>query len=486
LAQQSCLDYREGMDAPAPSLRSVLTRGTIFLAGTSILAAATVVVLTTLLHRASGAIESATHSVHLVVEMKLDLALQGQAETAIVKHDLAGSIDRRLLELESYVSTDYERQTLDEAKLRVRVYLRASLDPGRAEEEIAALYARAYSLLNELVTINIAQARDEATLSERIDYVSNIAGVALALLVLTSSAAFLYWVRGPLFSPILHLAGAMDRFGRGDLSSRTVVTGPRELREIGERFNEMAAQLERQRKHQRAFLAGVAHDLRDPVSSVLLSAEVARADPSLPAGHDVRRTLDRMTRQLRRLSGMINDFLDAAMIESGNFELHAELRDLGEVVRSTSEMFDGASSRHELILSVPSEPMLVRIDPLRVEQVISNLIRNAIKYSPDGGRVRVVLERRAGEILLAVIDEGLGMSPETKARLFEPFRRGLSREGIPGVGLGLWIVQRIVDAHRGRIEVESTLGEGSTVRVFFPTGTHEPGPGEAEKEPGNV
>jgi signal transduction histidine kinase len=108
------------------------------------------------------------------------------------------------------------------------------------------------------------------------------------------------------------------------------------------------------------------------------------------------------------------------------------------------------------------------MDTLRMQQVTSNLISNAIKYSPDGGRVDVRLEPREPELVLAVTDRGLGMSPETQRVVFEPFSRSSLRDGIPGSGLGLFVVQKIVAAHGGRIEVESTVGSGSTFRVFLP------------------
>ena len=166
---------------------------------------------------------------------------------------------------------------------------------------------------------------------------------------------------------------------------------------------------------------------------------------------------------------MIADFLDAAMIEAGNLELRVESCNLADVVRSAAELFEGSASRHELILALPPSPLQASLDPLRIEQVAGNLISNALKYSPQGGKVEVRLEQRADEVVLAVTDHGLGMSPEDQARLFQPFRRGLSREDIPGVGLGLFVVRRIVEAHRGRIEVESSPGAGSTFRIRLPS-----------------
>ena len=110
-------------------------------------------------------------------------------------------------------------------------------------------------------------------------------------------------------------------------------------------------------------------------------------------------------------------------------------------------------------------------DHVRIEQVLTNLVSNAIKYSLAGSVVEVSLQRQAGQIELCVVDHGMGIAPKDLARIFEPFRRvGLSNGNVPGVGLGLFVVRKIVEAHGGRIDVESTLGRGSTFRVVLPTG----------------
>ena len=456
------------MRSDGGSLSSILTRGTLFLAGVALTAAVTVIAMTSLLHQTTTGIDSSTRSVRLTAEAEVDLLLHGRAKSQIVKRDLAGSIQRRLSEVAPYLETEEERQLLAEARARVREYLLASRG-ARPEEEVAALQAAAYSALEELGAVNVARANEEARLASRIEYLANAGGITLAILVVVVAVFAAYWVRGPLIHPLLDLARAMNQFGSGVQGARVQVRGPSELKEMAERFNEMADQIERQRGRQRAFLAGVAHDLRDPLNALMLSTDAARLDASLRADHRVRRTLDRNARQLRRLDRMISDFLDAALIETGRLDLRFEVRDVSEIVRSAVDLFEGTSPEHDLVLSLPAEPTRARLDPLRIEQVAVNLISNAIKYSPDGGKVNVRLERRASELVLEVSDHGLGMAPEIQTGIFEPFRRGLSREGIPGVGLGLFIVRRIVEAHNGRIEVESTLGQGSTFRIVLPS-----------------
>jgi signal transduction histidine kinase len=110
----------------------------------------------------------------------------------------------------------------------------------------------------------------------------------------------------------------------------------------------------------------------------------------------------------------------------------------------------------------------IACDRLRIEQVIGNLVSNAVKYSPSGGRIELGLTLSDGAAVISVVDSGLGIDRERQANLFEPFRR-VSSEAIPGVGLGLFVAKRIVEAHHGRIEVESVSGQGSIFRVRLPT-----------------
>lgn len=462
------------MSARDRKLQSILSWGALVLSGLALAAAIAVIGLAMLLHRASMALEASTHGVRVAVTTEVDLFVYAQATNPLIKRDLALGIQRRLLEANAYVGTDHERMLLDRARTRVDEYVLMDQDADLPPEEVAGRLTAAYATLEELVQVNVAQASETARQAARVDHLASIGGFTLALLVVGAATFFVYWVRGPLIRPVLELGQAMNRFRQGDHTARVRVAGPRELKEMGERFNEMAAQIEWQRKQQRAFLAGVAHDLRNPVNALRLSMEAARPDASLPPEHRAHRAYESGSRQVRKLDRMISDFLDAAAIEAGQLELRLDVRDLREIVRSAAELFKGTSPRHELVVSLPSEPVRAEVDPLRIEQVTCNLISNAIKYAPEGGNVEVRLERAGDELVLAVSDQGLGMSPKVQSRLFEPFRRGLSREGIPGVGLGLFIVRRIVEAHHGRIEVKSAAGVGSTFRAFLPASSAAP------------
>src|SRR5690606_35828359 len=151
---------------------------------------------------------------------------------------------------------------------------------------------------------------------------------------------------------------------------------------------------------------------------------------------------------------MVDDLLDATRIEAGKLEMRFEECDLRVAVDDMIRLYAPTSPEHRISAKLPDQPVLVEADPLRLEQVVSNLLSNAIKYSPRGGTVGVTIETTADEAVLSVADEGVGISPEERSDIFLPFRPRKA-EAPAGAGLGLSVVRRIVEAHGGRIDVES-------------------------------
>jgi signal transduction histidine kinase len=166
---------------------------------------------------------------------------------------------------------------------------------------------------------------------------------------------------------------------------------------------------------------------------------------------------------------MVGDLLDRSRIETGHLELRVEECDARAIARNAFDLFSSVSNKHQFKLNLPNYAIPVRCDPLRIEQVLNNLLSNAIKYSPNGGKVELTLEEGDTELQFRVSDQGIGIPREEVPYVFEPFRRaGTPRADIPGVGLGLSVAHRIVQAHGGHIEIDTQRGKGTTFRVHLP------------------
>jgi signal transduction histidine kinase len=217
----------------------------------------------------------------------------------------------------------------------------------------------------------------------------------------------------------------------------------------------------------------VSHEVRTPLASVLgftrllLERDVTDADRL--------RYLEIVDAEATRLATLVSDFLDARLIEEGQFALRREPFDLGALVREQAELTLAHDESHELHLELPREPIEVDGDRSRLAQVVGNVLSNAVKYSPDGGLITVGAAADAGVARVWVADEGTGIAPEHRTQLFEPFYRGdAAAAGIPGTGLGLAVSRRIVEAHDGRIGFDP-LDRGT--RFWFDLPLHGNGAG---------
>jgi PAS domain S-box-containing protein len=216
------------------------------------------------------------------------------------------------------------------------------------------------------------------------------------------------------------------------------------------------------------FLAMLGHELRNPLAAVRNAVVSARLDPSRR-----ERALDIAYRQTDQLARLVDDLLDVARITRGRMTLRLEPVRLAAVVeRAVETSKDLVEARgHDLVVSLPEEPLHVNADPTRLEQVIGNLITNAAKYTEPGGRIEVTVRREGEQAELRVRDNGIGIAPEMLSRVFDLFaqvQHGLARsEG--GLGIGLTVVRRLVELHGGRVDVRSEgLDRGSEFLVFLP------------------
>ncbi|MCY1017287.1 PAS domain-containing sensor histidine kinase [Pyxidicoccus sp. MSG2] len=218
------------------------------------------------------------------------------------------------------------------------------------------------------------------------------------------------------------------------------------------------------------FLSIASHELKTPLTPLRLNLQLLKqaleSDQPVTPGR-----VDKALGQVRRLSALVNDLLDASCVGEGRMELQRMPMSLPELVREVFSDFRAVSdAQHPLTYEGPEEDVLIQGDRGRLSQVLTNLLENALKYSPLGGAVRVSLTHSGGDAVVTVADSGIGIPKEELAHLFERFFRARNApvSGFGGLGLGLYICRDIIDRHGGHIWVESELGRGSAFHVSLP------------------
>lgn len=232
-------------------------------------------------------------------------------------------------------------------------------------------------------------------------------------------------------------------------------------------------------------LASVSHELRTPLHSILMAAQLVR-DSGLEQGANrrVRGLGATIEGSGRHLLGLIDDLLDLSRIEVGAFELRPTPVVLGPLLREIRREMAPLAAEQGISLVIADVPgMLVVVDPLRLRQVLLNLVSNAVKFTPRGGRVRLAVRLEDEILRLSVQDTGIGIAPEDLERAFLPFEQ-VSGTDAPGVGLGLAISRRIAELHGGTLTAVSAIGRGSTFTVALPVGDTMPQAVERAGEPG--
>jgi signal transduction histidine kinase len=249
------------------------------------------------------------------------------------------------------------------------------------------------------------------------------------------------------------------------------VTGVSKLaRDVSERKRVLRA-LEEASRQKDNFLAMLAHELRNPLAPVRNGLQLLRmVDPASEPAEQARAIMERQVDHLVRL---VDDLMDVSRITRGKIEMRKEPVDLGSIVLSAVETSRPAieAARHRFNLSLPSEPIVVEADFVRIAQVIANLLNNAAKYTDNGGEISLAAQREGNEAVIRVRDNGIGISPEMRSRLFEMFAQSqdsLSRSR-GGLGIGLALARTLVELHGGRIEAHSAgQGRGTEFVVRLP------------------
>jgi signal transduction histidine kinase len=291
-----------------------------------------------------------------------------------------------------------------------------------------------------------------------------IAGTLAATIALVVAR----WLARGMTQPLRDMAKASQQMERGDYRQRVVTASRDEVGQLAVAFNRMSSEFESLERVRRDLVANVSHELKTPISALHAHLEnlldgVERSEPE---------TIQVMLAQSERLGRLVDQLLELSRLESGDVPLHRENVPLRPLVSRVLSEIEVTRHRHdvELAQEVPDDVPTVFADAERVHQVLFNLLDNAVRFTPPGGRICVSASGHNGSVDITVRDTGPGIAAEHLPRVFERFYRvdtARSRdEG--GTGIGLAIARSVVEAHGGRIWAESEPGKGSTFTFELP------------------
>lgn len=356
------------------------------------------------------------------------------------------------------VEKSLSREQVPEARIR---YLKELDNKTLFNEEFRKFPINNMSNISNIVVGPSAEAfRPPPSESRLLTGINNslvLAGIIGSIFGLIISSLTSNWV----LSPIRQLRSSVSKFGNGQLTERVEIKGSGEIGELAESFNLMAKQMDLAHQQRQKLIADISHELRTPISNIQGYIEAIEDEILEPNDNNMRI----MHEQILQLSNVVEDLRVLAEVDSGDLRLRKEMSSLRSILDGAVNAFGLKASEKNVsvLVNFKESNELVLIDEERIKQVITNLLNNALRYSPEGSIVDVELEDNDGMFRISVSDKGPGIPSSDMELIFNRFYRVDSSRNKEsgGRGLGLSIAKEFVDAHGGHIWVETVYGEGS-------------------------
>ena len=360
---------------------------------------------------------------------------------------IAGTVKANDIEQVENPNAVLERGFLRDSSRQIWVFVTLPVESSGLFFVLAKPRTTPLELLNQTVLLPLVQAA--------------IVGIVLSVIM-----AFLisYWVA----SPLQKAAKVASTIGTGDFEQTVPASGPDEVKSLAKSFNDMIARVKVNQQAQRDFVANISHELRTPLTSIQGFSQ-AILDGTASDPETVRRSATVIHDEAERMSRLVAGLLDLARFDAVPTSLNRAPLDLTKLLNSLVEKLALRAAHKNIAMKVRIDPLPSMIaDTDRLSQVFTNLLENAINYTPDGGTVMLTARAGSGEAIISVADSGGGIPAEDLPRIFERFYRVDKARSGKGYGLGLAITKDIVQAHGGSIRVESALGSGTRFTVRLP------------------
>lgn len=271
-----------------------------------------------------------------------------------------------------------------------------------------------------------------------------------------------------LTRPIRELTRATHAVSEGDLSQQVPVRSDDELGELAQAFNKMSAQLSRSVNVRRQMTADIAHELRTPLSLILGHAEAVH-DGVLPP---TRENFEIIREEATRLEHLVNDLRTLSLVDAGELAVQVQMVEPGRLVQEVASLYQVQAQKKDIsfVLDVSPDLPKIEVDPGRMTQVLTNILDNAIRHTPEGGQIFLRAEQTGDRVMLSIQDSGPGLEIDDIDRIFERFYRtdAARQRQDGGSGLGLAIARSIVQAHGGQVSAESESGKGLKIIIALP------------------
>ncbi|MBC8016057.1 MAG: HAMP domain-containing protein [Sporomusaceae bacterium] len=291
--------------------------------------------------------------------------------------------------------------------------------------------------------------------------------------MLLIGAGVSYYLARSIATPVIDLNRAVNAVASGNLDTAVIVESKDEVGQLAMAFNTMTAKLKSNTVLRQRFLAGVAHELRTPLTILKANLEGIADGVITPDAEQ----MNSLTEEVDRLTKMVGEIRDLSLLEAGQLQPEFGLLDITQLLRQIVGKSKPLASEKNINLHIATDDRLPAVwaDADMVNQMVYNLVLNAIKYTPEGGQITILAAAESGVVEITVTDTGIGIAQDEIEHVFDYFYRVDSSrsKASGGTGLGLALVKQMVLAHGGKIKAESKLGQGSTFTVLLPIALHQ-------------
>lgn len=348
------------------------------------------------------------------------------------------------------------------ATMMARMHGVAAVNAPRAEPVSAAVVVDGKNVGAVMLRFPIETMNAERHVRDAMSRAA-LTGILVAIGVALIVAVY---VSARVTRPLTALTNAAGDLAAGRRGTRVDLTdAPGELRTLGAAFNSMADHLDREDQLRRNLLADVAHELRTPLTILQGNTEalVDGVDEPTPAA------INSLHDEVVRLGRLVADLETLAAAEAAGLRLHTVPVDLADIVHTTTDLLGPLAEERDITIDVVGDPALTNADPDRLQQIVVNLVTNAVKFTPTGGRITIATETTSGGAILRVADNGPGLSADDLPHLFERFWRGQAATKAPGSGIGLAVVAELVAAHHGTLDAANRAEGGAEFTITLPS-----------------